>query len=127
MLLLADVDFFKPYNDTYGHVKGDSALKTIAKCFERLYPNHVYRFGGEELACLLPLETHQSAHDAAEQLRTAVQALAIKHKVVPLGTLTISVGVTHIQAGEAESDAISRADEQLYQAKRKSRNCVCGP
>lgn len=126
-LLLADVDYFKPYNDRYGHVAGDEALQAIATEVEALYPSQAYRFGGEELACLVSVTGPEDAYSKGESLRAAIEALQIEHQDSRLGVLTISVGVTLLRSGEFAADAIARADHYLYRAKKQSRNLVCGP
>ena len=125
-LLLADVDYFKLYNDSYGHVAGDQALQNIAQQFEQTCPHTAYRFGGEELACLVRVRSAEEALRKAEQLRSGVESLNISHHDAPLGVLTVSIGVTLLQPHEPAATAISRADKHLYSAKKHARNCVCG-
>lgn len=127
-LLFADIDRFKHYNDTYGHVAGDAALVKVAECLKSLpvRAGASARYGGEEFVVLLPGVRSSDALQIAELLRDRVYQLAIEHAGSPLGVLTISVGV-------ATSDAVTQcdplrllkhADQALYEAKSIGRNSV---
>lgn len=124
-LMMADIDEFKPYNDNYGHEAGDRALKKIADCLLERTPLKVYRYGGEELAIIIPAA--ESIDKKLNELREAVMTLAIPHdfKTAELPILTISMGAAAIHSDESAADAIRRADRQLYEAKKAGRNCVC--
>lgn len=128
-LLMIDIDHFKHYNDTNGHLKGDDALvKTAAILTENLRKcDVVARFGGEEFIVLLPEIDHEGAIKAAEHLREAVaEAEFFNEAALPLGRLTVSIGVA-TYPGKAESiiDLIDYADKALYAGKSRGRNLVC--
>ncbi|HEY2162002.1 MAG TPA: diguanylate cyclase [Solirubrobacteraceae bacterium] len=126
---LFDLDYFKAYNDTSGHVAGDQVLKTVADTLKRESRKRegVYRFGGEELLVVLPEQTIDTAARAAERLREAVQRLGIPHPARLSGSIvTVSAGVAQLQRADAGMfDAVlDRADQALYRAKRLGRNRV---
>ncbi|HLI96982.1 MAG TPA: diguanylate cyclase, partial [Candidatus Baltobacteraceae bacterium] len=128
-LMLVDVDFFKPFNDTYGHVAGDAALQQVAtalaSCLSR--PEDAFaRYGGEEFIAVLPDTGLRGALTIAERMRTAVFDLGIAHSGSLLGRLTISVGVAHQQParGSTPEALVKAADGALYGAKRSGRNRV---
>lgn len=132
-LIILDVDYFKNYNDSYGHVAGDSTLQRIGNVLKESCnraSDVVARYGGEEFAAILP-ETDQ--HDAAvlaERIRARTEALAIAHTGSHIADhVTVSVGVITSGGERLEStrQLISMADEQLYRAKAQGRNVVVGP
>jgi diguanylate cyclase (GGDEF)-like protein len=126
--MMLDIDFFKQYNDTYGHVEGDFALKSVAKVLKdslRRPSDYVFRLGGEEFGVLLS-ETDES-HSArlAREICNAVRAREIKHEASKVNQyLTISIGVVCMIADEKldEELLISRADDMLYRAKESGRD-----
>lgn len=128
-LMLIDVDFFKPFNDTYGHVAGDAALQQIttalASCLSRS-EDAFARYGGEEFVAVLPDTDLRGALTIAERMRAAVFDLGIAHSGSLLGRLTISAGVAYqIPArGSAAQTLLETADAALYDAKRSGRNRV---
>lgn len=124
--LLVDVDFFKAYNDHYGHLDGDQVLKEICALLSHHCEGHAYRYGGEEIACIVPANDLTDAVAAAESLRNEIANVKRIHAASPLKYLTISIGVTMMQRGESANDIIQRADKFLYQAKDEGRNRVCG-
>lgn len=128
-LLLADIDWFKAYNDDCGHLAGDDCLRRVAEqaanCAQRA-EDLVARYGGEELAILLPGTESEAAVILAEKLRLAVEALAIDHPQAPDGRITLSVGVA-TRHPLIESDPhllVAAADTALYRAKAAGRNRV---
>lgn len=130
-LLIMDIDFFKQYNDTYGHVKGDEALKRVANVLRNGASrpmDFVARYGGEEFAVIILDATKEEGVAVAEKLRTMVENMNIMHATSNLKHLTISVGVTHISAQHTihvdAKDLIEDADQCLYLAKKDGRNCV---
>lgn len=129
-MLMIDVDNFKPYNDTYGHVAGDEVLKTIAATVEGCLgrPGDLAaRFGGEEFAVVLPGTSAGGTRLLAEKIRLEVEALRIPHAGSPSGQhVTISVGcATHVPAPDAPmTSLIEAADLALYRAKRDGKNRV---
>jgi two-component system chemotaxis family response regulator WspR len=129
-LLVADVDDFKRYNDTYGHLAGDSVLKQVAMAI-RTHSGRPAdlpaRFGGEEFAIILPGTDLAGACHLAETIRRAVEEADIPHKRSTTGgRVTLSVGgVSARPRGRATLlDALIRADKALYEAKRKGKNRV---
>ncbi|MGD1068077.1 MAG: GGDEF domain-containing protein [Vulcanimicrobiaceae bacterium] len=129
-LLMIDVDFFKRYNDLYGHPAGDACLCRVGEALQqtvRRGGDVVARYGGEEFAALLPDASLQNATELAERLRRAVQMLAIPHRggVADLGVVTISVGVayTHDFLAGDPAALLDVADRALYAAKER-RNAV---
>ena len=129
-MLMIDVDFFKGYNDDYGHAAGDACLCRIGEVLEltlRRGGDIVARYGGEEFVALLPHASRESAADLAERLRSGVQALAIPHRgaAAGAGVVTISVGVAHAREIIADDPAelLALADRALYIAKER-RNTV---
>lgn len=125
-LMMIDVDFFKKYNDTFGHLKGDEALKKLARIlFEHVREvDTVARFGGEEFVVLLPDTSLSDAVSVAEKLRSLVERA--RNLDVPENTsLTISIGVAaYPEIVKSEEDLLNAADKALYQSKDKGRNCV---
>jgi len=128
-LAICDLDDFKRYNDLNGHLEGDEALRRVAAAIAAScrVTDRAYRYGGEEFVILYE-DTMRGAAVAAERLRRAVEALAIRHAgKPPPGVLTVSIGVA---AGHhrGDGDSVLRAaDAALYQAKEEGRNRVVGP
>ncbi len=129
--MLIDIDFFKPFNDTYGHVAGDAALQQVANalssCLSRS-EDFFARYGGEEFVAVLPDTSLSNAFRIAERMRQAVFDLGVAHSGSLLGSLTISVGVAckvPVRGIEYET-LVQSADTALYQAKRTGRNRVAG-
>lgn len=122
---MIDVDHFKQFNDTHGHEAGDVALQTVARVIENNVraTDVVYRYGGEEFSVLLPTATVAEAREAGERIRSAVEHAEITGgETQPGGRLTVSVGISTLEAGPAES-LKTRADGALYRAKAMGRNC----
>jgi len=131
-LLLVDVDYFKRYNDHYGHLMGDEALRQVGRVLKAgmLRPvDLAARYGGEEFACLLPETPLTGALAVAERLRAAVAALQLPHAASEIGPhLSISIGVAAKpgRPGLAPDELLALADVALYEAKRAGRNRVVG-
>jgi diguanylate cyclase (GGDEF)-like protein len=128
-LLMIDVDKFKVYNDTYGHLHGDKVLKMIAETICATLNragDYVARFGGEEFCVLLPGAEIEGATLVAEQIREAIQSLVIQSDDGAACKITISVGVHSLIPGITDTipDLIAKADSALYAAKEAGRNCV---
>lgn len=127
-LLMIDVDAFKHFNDTYGHQRGDSTLRAVAEALRRVVNrplDEVARYGGEEMAVLLPNTGAKDAQIVAERMRAAVQGLNIKHDGSTHGVVTVSIGVASVIPGEAIPHAlVEAADAALYEAKLGGRNRV---
>jgi len=130
-LVMVDVDFFKQYNDIYGHVAGDECLRKIGKVLAnsmRRPGDLAARYGGEEMVVLLPGTDLSGALAVAESIRSAVQAMEIAHSGNPFGILTVSVGVESFEPILLENKAVElveAADKALYKAKESGRNQVC--
>jgi len=132
-LLMFDVDYFKRYNDTYGHVAGDACLRQVAAALRDSLvrpADLAARYGGEEFVALLPDTDPAGARLVAERVRQAIMALGIPHAGNGAGIVTISAGVytssTGREALESATALVERADALLYQAKQSGRNQVCG-
>lgn len=128
-LILCDVDFFKNYNDTYGHLAGDKCLKAIANTLANSVtnPNHlVARYGGEEFAIILPKVSRQFSVNLALSIRKQVKALNIPHSSSNYSQVTLSVGVASLVPHIFLSTEvlIQRADQALYTAKAQGRDSV---
>jgi len=129
-VILGDVDYFKDYNDGYGHPAGDACLKSIAACFAAATQRPgdlAARYGGEEFVCLLPETDLCGAQEVAERIRLAVAAMNIAHahsKVAEF--VTVSLGAAHWLPSEGGSgeDLLRLVDTRLYAAKAAGRNRV---
>ena len=127
-VMMIDVDFFKKYNDTYGHGKGDGCLKSIAGVFaQSLFreEDFVARYGGEEFVVVLPNCSERGAHKAAGRILQSIRDCNIPHeKNEPAGIVTISIGVTTGKAEHTRSgdEYLKKADEALYMSKHDGRN-----
>ncbi len=125
-LLMIDIDNFKRFNDTYGHLAGDQALaKTGAVILSALREADTgYRYGGEEFAVILPETVGTGAVQVAERIRQDIAAMPILKKAKPSLTITASMGVSELQAEDKLSEFIRRADQNLYAAKTEGKNRV---
>jgi len=130
-LIMFDIDYFKKFNDTYGHLVGDACLKSIAEILNQImemtecFPA---RYGGEEFAIILPGTTIKKGNQIAEQIRNAVEGLLLPHAlsdVFPF--VTISVGLASLipNSQTRPEDLIAIADTALYDAKMEGRNRIC--
>jgi diguanylate cyclase (GGDEF)-like protein len=128
-LIMIDVDHFKNFNDRYGHQAGDECLRRIASSLKAntgRAGDLVARYGGEEF-CIISASTGVGgAHALAEKIRLAVQSLAMRSEVCPLGIVTISLGVAIGVPGRTQSarELVQKADMALYEAKADGRNCT---
>lgn len=129
-LILCDVDFFKAYNDAYGHPVGDHCLQQIAKAISlaaKRPADLVARYGGEEFVVILPNAHAEGALQVAKEIRTHVKALGLVHKHSQVSKqVTLSLGVASTVAGGESSPGllIAEADKALYQAKATGRDSV---
>jgi len=126
---MCDIDFFKAYNDTYGHPAGDQALRTVAATMTNQLRtgDRVYRYGGEEFLILLPEQGLESGASALERVRSQLRTLAIAHSGAgPEAVLTISAGLAASEPRRRlpSADLLDEADTALYEAKRTGRNRV---
>lgn len=125
-LVLLDIDHFKKVNDTHGHLSGDLVLKNVAAVLRKALRSGdmAFRYGGEEMAVLMPGATQEAAEQTAERLRTAVERtvfLGEKGQTIPI---TISLGIALHRHGLTGEQLISRADRALYASKHGGRNRV---
>lgn len=131
-LIMLDVDKFKEFNDTYGHVSGDACLRRITEVMTARATRPadlVARYGGEEFTCLLPETDHAGALVIAEFIRQDIMGLAIPHEhsaVAPVVTASLGVATVHCSAAGSPLDLVLRVDALLYQAKTGGRNRVEG-
>jgi diguanylate cyclase (GGDEF)-like protein/PAS domain S-box-containing protein len=130
-MLLIDADFFKSYNDAYGHLRGDSCLKQIAESCQDVVARPgdlVARFGGEEFAIVLPNTSKEGAVQVANEVCLALRGRQLPHNGNLPGIVTISVGCATMvpQFEKHVHDLIEMADQALYRAKKNGRNQVCG-
>jgi diguanylate cyclase (GGDEF)-like protein len=130
-LLFCDVDCFKTYNDTYGHLAGDQCLRSIAQALQHSFQRAsdlAARYGGEEFAIIMPATKPEIAVQMGEKVRQAVYELNIAHRTskVASGIVTISVGVASVipAPGDSAKKLIDAADQALYEAKAQGRNRV---
>lgn len=127
-LIMLDIDHFKMFNDTYGHIKGDACLKKVAQAIQTRVnrsTDMVARYGGEEFACILPDTNNQAAIMIAERIRRAISDLEIPHITSPVeNRVTASLGVVSTTCNHTVnlSKLIEFADQQLYTAKESGRN-----
>ena len=128
-IILLDIDHFKAYNDSYGHLQGDACLKRLSEAVQQTAEDAgalVFRFGGEEILVLLVDADPSRARVVAEALQAAVAALHIEHPALGEGArVTISLGIAAATAPQTSADAlIGSADSALYAAKHAGRDCL---
>lgn len=129
-LIMCDIDFFKAYNDTYGHQGGDECLRLVANTLKSILGRPgdlVARYGGEEYAVILPGTDSQDAKFLAEKMRSRVESLKIIHvssQVCEVLTISLGVATTIPTRGSLPDELISAADQALYEAKKEGRNRV---
>jgi len=127
-LLMFDIDHFKSFNDSYGHLTGDQVLRLVGMSLKQTIKGQdiTARYGGEEFAVVLPNTALRQALTVADHIRRAVMAKELKKKSTGeiLGRVTISVGVSILRPGDDTDSLIERADGCLYAAKRNGRNRV---
>lgn len=129
-VLMIDLDLFKSYNDTYGHLQGDDVLKLVAKTLYRNLQRPgdlLARWGGEEFVALLPETDRDGAKNVAEKLRVAVAQLEIEHEssaVAPFVTISVGVATSLLEKPKTYDKLLHWADEAVYRAKHLGRNRV---
>lgn len=129
-LIMCDIDNFKLYNDTYGHLAGDNVLKSVTNSIKKCLrlSDYVFRYGGEEILIVLPDQDMETSVKAAERIRKAVESLGIEHRGCDKGIVTVSCGVGAFDirdAGNKWEELLDRADKALYMAKTIGKNVVC--
>lgn len=130
-VIMLDIDYFKLFNDRYGHVAGDACIQAVAQVLAghaRRAEDLPARYGGEEMMLLLPGASEANTREIADSIRHTVFELAREHLGSPLGVVTVSLGVTVAYPKQTEDDVaalIRQADTALYQAKSLGRNQVC--
>ena len=128
-LIMIDVDHFKLFNDTYGHLEGDKCLRQIGEALAAIagqVSGFAARYGGEEFCLLLPKTNGIAAMEIGERVRAAVEGLHIPHSMSTFQEVTISAGMAAVAPGQTSSmqDLIEAADAALYAAKHRGRNTV---
>lgn len=130
-LLLIDVDHFKAFNDRYGHTAGDACLKEVAstvRTVTRRPGDRAARYGGEEMAVILPNTSNEAALELADDLRIRIRDLQISHLGSDKGVVTVSIGIATFDGGDlpvSAAELIDQADQALYRAKAAGRDLVC--
>ncbi len=135
-LLMVDIDYFKNYNDTYGHLQGDRCLIQVAQCLSH-YPFEglTTRYGGEEFVTIIKLNDLTKIDTLVENIRASIEAMQIRHEASVFGVVTVSIGyVLHsvdetdlkndINSPDSLESFILKADQALYQAKESGRNQI---
>lgn len=129
-LVMADIDNFKTYNDTYGHLAGDECLRVVAQALTGALKRPgdlAARYGGEEFAMILENTSQSGAQHMAESMRKAVQALGLEHQgstAAPVVTVTLGTATVVPQLGQTPGSLLALADHKLYEAKLAGRNQV---
>lgn len=135
-LLMVDIDYFKNYNDTYGHLQGDQCLIQVAQCLSH-YPFEglTTRYGGEEFVTIIRSDALSDIANLVEDIRKSIEAMQIRHEASPFGVVTVSIGYVIHSAdktiGKSNDHStvslesfILKADQALYQAKENGRNQI---
>jgi len=128
-LIMCDIDWFKQYNDTFGHINGDECLRRVAQALKQALKRSiesVARYGGEEFIVILPMTDINNAEKLAQNLRQAVENQNIPYEKAPFGRVTISLGIASIKAQSTVSPEmlIEQADKALYESKQRGRNYI---
>lgn len=130
-ILMIDIDYFKAYNDSYGHLQGDHCLRQVSaqlnKCLKRPH-DQLARYGGEEFIAVLPQTSLEGAHIIAQQMLTAIRTAEIPHcnsEINTCVTVTIGISTTRLSASQS-TELIEQADQALYQAKHSGRDQAIG-
>jgi len=124
---MMDVDYFKDFNDTYGHLEGDQVLVALGRLLTQVLREEdiACRYGGEEFATILHNADIKAALEAAERIRFRFEATPFQPGGGKMVSLTISIGVAVLLPDENPEQLLWRADQALYQAKQSGRNRIC--
>lgn len=125
--VMVDIDYFKQYNDTYGHPAGDDCLRQVAAVIQAVADAHhmiAGRLGGEEFGLLASSAQPDALREALEALRKGIQQLGIEHRRSSFGHVTVSIGAAFATPASVPRDSFTVADQALYQAKAQGRNQV---
>jgi diguanylate cyclase (GGDEF)-like protein len=128
-LLMCDIDYFKQYNDTFGHCEGDKALQLVMNALSLVLRerDNLYRYGGEEMVVILDNTDPTQAKQIGQRILEEVQQLKLRHPTSEHQLLTISIGCATVSEKLCiGTDIMKRADARLYTAKRAGRNCMVG-
>ncbi len=129
-IIMCDLDAFKHYNDTYGHVAGDDCLKQVARVFQRCMRHSgdlIARYGGEEFVAVLPQTGLAGAQLVAERIQALIYEMNLPHPTAQgCERVTVSIGIAVLDPAQpcSQEALLQLADERLYQAKRRGRNCI---
>lgn len=126
-LVILDIDHFKRVNDSFGHLVGDKVIKYFASLLKKYSANnyHVARYGGEEMAIIMPDTNLTEAFNVIEEIRLVLDKSRLKHKgEETIGKVTVSAGIASLQTVDTANTFIERADKALYRAKQTGRNKV---
>jgi len=126
-LLMLDLDKFKEFNDTYGHVEGDYVLSRLGQVVKRCLreTDSAYRYGGEEFTIMLPMTTSKEGIVTAKRIQTELRKEAFSPVLDQEVYMTVSIGVAHYKPKEEMKVFVNRVDQLMYQAKKKGRNRIC--
>lgn len=128
-LVMVDIDYFKFFNDTYGHPAGDACLRSVADVLKSYFnrpDDLVARYGGEEFAIILP-NTDKKAFEIINRCRLSVENLGVPHqesKVSPVVTVSMGMAIAHADPELTSAKLLEAADKALYQAKQTGRNRI---
>ena len=124
---MIDVDYFKLYNDEYGHVRGDECLRSLAFAVSKVVARPtdcIARYGGEEFVVVLPNTDAKGMKFIAQKIQKTVSLLNIKHEKSPHELVTVSIGGVITQSTNHAEELLSEADKNLYRAKASGRNKI---
>jgi diguanylate cyclase (GGDEF)-like protein len=126
-LLLFDLDDFKDFNDTYGHVEGDQVLSLLGRVVKRCLreTDSAYRYGGEEFTVLLPMTTGKDGVSTAERIGTEFRRETFSPAAGETVRMTVSIGLAQYQPQEDMKAFVNRVDRLMYQAKKDGKDRVC--
>jgi two-component system cell cycle response regulator len=126
-LLMLDLDKFKDFNDTYGHVEGDQVLLRLGQVIKRCLreTDSAYRYGGEEFMIMLPMTTSEEGIATAKRIQTELRKEAFSPVLGKEVYVTVSIGLVHYKPKEELKEFVQRVDQLMYQAKKNGRDRIC--